>query len=538
MSQATRQCRLPIGIQDFRSIRERNYCYVDKTALIRNLVDQGECYFLSRPPRFGKSLLLNTIQALFEGQEDLFRGLDIHPHWDWSVSHPVVRLGLGGTYIDKDKIDSDIIEQLESVERNHSLEPAPTSDTGPKRLRNVLDRLHRATGRQVVVLIDDYDKPILDTVHSVELVRTIHDYLRGIYGVIRDSARHVRFTFVTGVSQCSKIILSGLHHLKDISLDPGYAAICGYTDRELDSAFEPELSGLDRDEIRRWYGGYHWLGSEQVYNPFSILRLFDTRKFEAHWFMTGDPKALYDMQLEKNVNAMQLDKRVVGRTDLTNLREIHPIGIDHLMFQNGYLTIADESWDGVQTIYTLNYPNDEVSRSLNCALLEFGTNQGTEAMKHAQELADLLKANDFERFGAQLQEYLQTVSHERRTHNHGDRHGLNEPHYAQMVYMALRSIGLDVRVEDGSSRRRANLSVLHAGQVFVLEFKRAIGSGVRDVDETFEEAVAHMKECGYADKYTDRNEPIHLMVLAFGNGSNDFHGVGVEEFQPSVLGAA
>jgi len=258
----TRQ-RLPIGIQDFTTIRSENFYYVDKTSLIRKLVDEGRHYFLSRPRRFGKSLLLDTIKALFEGQEALFRGLAIHDHWDWSVTHPVLRLSFGGKYDGPEDIEGDIIEQLEGLEREHDLAPAPASDTAPRRLRNLLDRLHRKAGQQVVVLVDEYDKPILDALHDPARARANRDYLRGVYGIIKDSAEHVRFVFVTGVSMVSKVSLfSGLNNLKDISLDPRFATICGYTDTDLDTVFAPELDGLDREAVRTWYNGYNWRGAD------------------------------------------------------------------------------------------------------------------------------------------------------------------------------------------------------------------------------------------------------------------------------------
>ena len=236
--------QLPIGIQDFRTIREQNFYYVDKTSHIQRLVGQGRHYFLSRPRRFGKSLLVDTLRELFEGNEPLFRGLDIHEHWDWSIRHPVVRLSFGGKYDNPHDIDGDILDQLEIAERQVGLEPAQSSVTAPRRLRTLLDRLHRATGQQAVVLVDEYDKPILDAIDRPEMAAANRDYLRGFYGIIKDSARDVRFVFVTGVSMFSRVSLfSGLNNLDNISLDPEFATICGYTDSDLDTVFAPELPG-------------------------------------------------------------------------------------------------------------------------------------------------------------------------------------------------------------------------------------------------------------------------------------------------------
>ena len=351
------------------------------------------------------------------------------------------------------------------------------------------------------------------------------DYLRGIYGIIKDSAEHVRFVFVTGVSMFTKVSLfSEMNYLDDISLDPQYATICGYTDRDLDSVFAPEFPGLDRDEIRRWYNGYHWLGAEKVYNPFDVLLLFRKRKFEAHWFETGSPTFLYRMLVEQKVNPMELERRMAGKK-LVSKFDVEDIGIDALMFQSGYLTIADESRQGVQTRYTLEYPNYEVSWSLNHGLLEYVTRRITEAEECGQDLADLLSANDFDGFGAKLQAYLSGVPHQWYDASEIERY---EAHYAGMLYMALRAIGVDIRVEDSLSRGRADLVVLHGSQVFVLEFKMAGGEGESAASAALDEAMAQMKERGYADKYRGRNEPIHLIGLVFGSAERNLVGVRAE----------
>ena len=387
--------QLPIGIQDFRTIREQDCYYVDKTPHIRRLVEAGRHWFLSRPRRFGKSLLIDTLRELFEGNEPLFRGLDIHGHWDWSAKHPVVRLSFGGKYNEAGDLEDDIKSQLAIIERNAGLDSAQVPRTAPARLRDLLDRLHHATGQQVVVLVDEYDKPILDVIDQPEMATANRDYLRGFYGIIKDSARDVRFTFVTGVSMFSRVSLfSGLNNLRNISLDPNYASICGYTDTDLDTVFTPELQGLDRARIREWYNGYHWLGEERLYNPFDLLLLFDTRNFKAHWFHTGSPTFLFRIMMDREVSPMELENRVSDE-ELVSTFDIGNISIDALLFQTGYLTIVEREQDGVQTFYTLDYPNLEVRQSLNQGLLHtsrpigqggVGTGKGTQPPAGHQRL--------------------------------------------------------------------------------------------------------------------------------------------------------
>ncbi len=221
-------------------MRETDSYYVDKTPLIRELIDGGDHYFLSRPRRFGKSLLLNTLRELFVGSEPLFRGLHIHSHWDWTRPHPVVRLSFAGNYDEPGALGQDLLAQLAIIERNAGLSPGPEGLGAPGRLRDLLDRLHRKAGRPAVVLVDEYDKPILDVLGDTDMAKANRDHLRGFYGVIKDSAEHVRFTFVTGISMFSKVSLfSGLNNLRNISLDPCFATICGYTDGDLDDVFAP-----------------------------------------------------------------------------------------------------------------------------------------------------------------------------------------------------------------------------------------------------------------------------------------------------------
>ena len=330
--------RLPIGYQTFRTVREEDCYYVDKTALIRAMVERGRYYFLSRPRRFGKSLLLDTLRELFAGNEALFRGLAIHDHWDWhpEQAHPVVRISFDGKYNEPGDLEGDLIEQLESIERHYGLTPAVTANTGPRRLRNILDRLHHHTGREVVVLIDEYDKPILDVLEDPEMAKANRDYLRGFYGIIKGSAQHIRFVFLTGISMFSNVnLFSGLNNLENISLDPRYSTLCGYTDHDLDTVFAPELPGLDRDEIKRWYNGYRWLGEERVYNPFDVLLLFRGRKFEPYWFRTGTPTFLYRELMKREISPMDLahrtaDRELVSTFDITGLQYRCPVVPDRL----------------------------------------------------------------------------------------------------------------------------------------------------------------------------------------------------------------
>ncbi len=503
---------LPIGIQDFGTIRNEGFYYVDKTALIRKLVQEGRHYFLSRPRRFGKSLLVDTISALFEGHEELFEGLDIHRHWDWSATpNPMLRLSFGGKYSEPGDVEGDIIEQLETIECEYGLPPARESDTGPRRLRNILYRLHKTVGQQVVVLVDEYDKPILDVLHNPELATANRDYLRGFYGIIKDSAKHVRFVFITGVSMFSKVSLfSGLNNLKDISLDPRFATICGYRGEDLEQVFGPELEGLDRDEIRRWYNGYHWRGGTRVYNPYDVLLLFDSREFQPHWFGTGAPNFLFQTLMKKSMSPLELEDRIVHMSRISHF-DVGNIDIEALLFQTGYLTIAEELREDDRTLYRLAYPNLEVRLSLADELMAWLGKDVPESAEQGRELNALLDGRDFKGFGDKLRAWLSGIPHQ--WHDKGDL-AYYESWYASLLYLCLLAARVDVRPEEASYHGRADMVVKTGAQVFIIEFKMA--ESADDAPAALDAAVSQIRDRGYADRYRECGKPVYLVGIACG----------------------
>ena len=356
--------RLPIGIRTFRELRERSCYYVDKTGFIRRLLDSGERYFLARPRQFGKSLLLDTMKELFEGNEPLFKSLHIHRHWDWSIRHPVLRLSFtDGTFEDKDRLNANLLEQLDRVQRRSGI--VSEYSTAPDRFSHVIQELHGRTGQGVAVLIDDCDKPILDLLEQPEAARAIRDFLHGFYGAIKDCDAHIRFAFLTGVSRCSSASpFSGLNNLNDITLDSRYSAICGYTDSDLDAVFGPELRGLDRDEIRVRYNGYRWTGEDKLYNPFDILMLFDRREFGSYWFEAASPAYPIRTLIDRGVGSPDLEEMLCDPHLLSQF-DLEDIATEALLFLTGYLTITGERNFGGNTLYRLGYPNREVKQGLN-----------------------------------------------------------------------------------------------------------------------------------------------------------------------------
>ena len=496
--------RLPIGMQTFRELRERDCYYVDKTAYIERLLAEGKHYFLSRPRRFGKSLFLDTLKELFEGSEDLFAGLHIHEGWEWSERHPVVRLDFGrGHFGEPGLLEANVMEQLAGAERRTGV--VSEYLTAPGRFAYLLEALHERTGQRVAVLVDEYDKPILDALDTPATALANRDFLRGLYGVIKSSDAHVHFTFLTGVSKFTKVsVFSQLNNLTDLTLDRRYSAICGYTERDLEEVFAPELAGLDREQVREWYNGYCWRGAEKVYNPYDVLLLFDSREFAAHWFETGTPAFLVETLFERRISSVSLDE-TVSTADLLSAFDVRKIGTEALLFQTGYLTITGEQELGGMALYRLGYPNREVRQSLNRVLLRHLVQDSAQQVANSMRLARLLETYDRAGLRELFHAFFASIPYHWYTNNDiADYEG----YYASVFYSYFAALGYEITVEESSSHGRLDMAVRAGGQVYLFEFKvvelAPPGS-----------ALAQLRERDYAAKYRSRGEPIHLIGVEF-----------------------
>ncbi|WP_295585384.1 ATP-binding protein [uncultured Lamprocystis sp.] len=508
--------RLPIGIQTFAKIRADDHYYVDKTGFIRQLTDEGTHYFLSRPRRFGKSLLLDTLGEIFSGNEALFRGLLIHPHWDWTIRYPVIRLSFGGGMVqDPAALEHKIGEQLRI---NQAALGLHCTETGSDGCFGELMRLaHAATGRRVVVLVDEYDKPILDNLTTPEVARTMRDGLRNLYSVIKDNDAHVHFVFITGVSKFSKVsIFSGLNNLKDITIDARYSALCGYTETDVDTVFASELPGLDRDEIRHWYNGYNWTGTA-VYNPFDLLLLFDAREFRTWWFETGTPTFLVDLLMQRGVFTPSL-ARLRADEALLSAFDVDHLATEALLWQTGYLTFTGTRQLGARREYTLGYPNLEVESALNDSLVKALIGHPGQASELASRLYDLLAAADFAGLRAHVDSLFAAIPYQWHTGNPIARY---EGYYASVFYSHLAALGLDLTAEDASRQGRVDLTLKFNSRIWLFEFK------VVELEPTGR-ALQQLKDRGYAAQYRALGQPIHLIGIEFSREQRGVVGFEVE----------
>jgi len=374
--------RLPIGIQDFASIREEGFCYVDKTARIHQLITgSGRAFFLSRPRRFGKSLLCSTLGAIFEGRRELFTGLAIDSlDWEWK-KHPVIKLDLNaGVYSNGvEALHSVLYSELQREAEKFKLTLEQTDVIS--QLKYIIQKTNEKTGEKAVVIIDEYDKPLINTIDEPQIHIKMRDELKGFYGVLKSYDAYLQFVFLTGVSKFSHVsIFSDLNHLVDLTLDPRYADICGITQEEVEQNFNPEINaileetGKSRDEymgnLRRFYNGYRFSQKQlSVYNPFGLLNHFDkSGEFLPYWYETGTPTFLINLIIKQKINIVDLNNMQVGYEDFQIYIDVENLKAEPLLYQSGYLTIKDYNKDINQ--FTLDYPNDEVRSCFSKLLLE------------------------------------------------------------------------------------------------------------------------------------------------------------------------
>ncbi len=501
---ATPRKSLPIGIQTLSEIIQDGHYYVDKTGFAQRLISRGKYYFLARPRRFGKSLFLDTLKEIFEGNQSLFTGLHIANHWDWSRPFPVLRISFGGSNImGVPELTATLHQQLEAHERRFGL-PARYPDNH-SRFADLIERLHQHTGQRVVVLVDEYDKPILDRIEQPEIACAIREELKNLYSMIKEQDAHIRFAFLTGVSKFTKVSLfSGLNNLIDITLDSHYSALCGYTDTDVEHVFAAELDGLDRAQMRRWYNGYNW-GGQAVYNPFDLLLLFENRLFRPWWFETGTPAFLVKLLAERGFYTPQL-ANMHSDADLLGSFEVEHISSEALLFQTGYLTItaSDEPVPGMLN-YTLGYPNLEVQTCLNKRLLNAYTGNASQNHQQRQQLVQALRSHNMDALCALFRAFFAAIPYNWYSNNPISQY---EGFYASVVYSHFAALGFDLLVEDATNLGRIDLTLKLPEHIYLFEFKVV-------ESEPGGKALQQLKERAYADKFRQSGLPISLVGVEF-----------------------
>jgi hypothetical protein len=452
--------KLPIGISDFRELIEGNYIYVDKTLYIYKLISSGKYYFLSRPRRFGKSLLLSTIRYLFENHKDLFKDLYIYDKWNWNETYPVIRISFATDLLKKDDYKKRITQELLKNYINNQLETFENTEDEVELFENLIINIYTKHKKRAVILIDEYDKPILDLIEDIKQAQEVRKYLKAFYSVLKNLDEYIKFVLITGVSKFSKVSLfSGLNQLEDISLNKDFGNICGYTQQELESYFKDYLKDLNLDEIKDWYNGYYFL-QDTLYNPFDILLYLKNKTFRNYWYETGKTEFLFKLLKTKNYELPYLNK-LYYTSDILDKFDLEYISIEALMFQTGYLTIKEVKQVQSEEMYILNYPNKEVQQSFNRDLLFYITQSYHIDKTYNLKLA-LINQNIL-LFKNQLEIFLNSISY----------HILkNEYVYQAAIYGLIYSTGFNIILEDTTSKGRIDLTIIvNNSIVYIIEFK-------------------------------------------------------------------
>ena len=509
--------KLPLGLQSFAKVREGGFVYVDKTPQALDLANNAGIYFLSRPRRFGKSLFLDTLRNLFEGKRELFQGLYAEHKWEWEIEYPVVKLDMSGDSGNVSDLRDALEDNLRYAASCLGVELSDTS-TPAALLQQLLRRAHAQHGRQVVLLIDEYDKPMIDNIGNLELALQMRDQLRGFYSVIKAADEHLRFVMLTGVSKFAKVsIFSGLNNLKDISLNPQYGSICGYTDDDLNEVFSEYLLGVDREQLRHWYNGYNFLGEKPVYNPYDILNFVDRSqsfgkfKFENHWFKTATPTFVVELLARDQVRAQQLEPQSISE-DILESSTIEQIEATTVLFQSGYLTIAsvDDSDPGAVT-YELVCPNYSVRSALQNNLFRYYTGSIDDSFRN--NISRALRNADLDSVESELKRLFASIAADNYRRNDIARF---EGYYASVTYSFFVGMGLRVIAEDVTNLGRIDLSIQVADNTYVIEFKV-----VKRKSKT-NSALQQIIRQGYAAKYSGSVYQIGIEFLETKRNIVDF----------------
>ena len=480
----------PIGIQDFGNIRRNGFVYVDKTRFVYNLSHgSGKYFFLSRPRRFGKSLMVSTMEAYFSGKKELFEGLAISDlEKDW-IKYPVLRFDLTGkNYSSEESIIDAIGNQLESLERLYKV--AVTSQAIDTRFKNIIDAAYAQTSRPVVILIDEYDKPIVDNLGDETLSDSFRKQLQGFYSVMKAKDAYIKFGFLTGVTKIGKLsVFSGLNNLKDISMDARYTDICGISEKDLKKYFKEsvrELAEANRmseekcyAELTRMYDGYHFCEhAEGVYNPFSVLNTFESGKFDNYWFETATPSFLVRFLQRGNYNLDDITKDSVPVSLLKGVNSERPNAIT-LLYQAGYLTI--KGYDDKDRLYCLGYPNKEVEDSFMESLSEFYTPiDKNPGVLSAPKFVEDIRTGNVEMLMRRFTAFFADMDYQIM--------GNDELYFQNTMYVMLKMIGQQVQVERHTSNGRIDVLIQTDKYVYIVELKR---------DKDPDDALDQIDEKGY-----------------------------------------
>lgn len=514
--------KYPVGIQNFEKLRQEGYYYVDKTALVYRLANTGNYYFLSRPRRFGKSLLLSTLEAYFQGKRDLFEGLAMEELESQWTEYPVIHLDLNAKHYVSEQSLLEILNQY--LEIYEALYGDEKKDRSPEeRFAYIIRRAYEKTGNRVVILVDEYDKPMLQTIGKPELQEAYRGILKAFYGVLKSMDGHIRFAFLTGVTMFGKVnVFSDLNNLIDLSLRREYVDICGITEQELLDNFEPDIRSLAEagqmtyedtlTKLRTDYDGYHFCeNSPGLYNPFSLLNTFISNEFGSYWFATGTPTYLVELLRLHHYNLHQLSQEETTAEVLNSVDSLatNPIPV---IYQSGYLTIKE--YDNEFGIYRLGFPNREVEEGFIKFLLPFYTSvQESKTNFEIGRFVTDVRKGDYDGFLRRLQSLLADTSYEQIKRE-------QEIQYQNVLFIITKLMGFYVKAEYHTSHGRVDLVLQTDRYIYVMEFK---------LDGTAEEALKQINDKGYALPFVVDGRTLYKIGVNFSSETRNIERWIVEE---------
>jgi len=509
--------RLPVGIQDFEKIRKGGYIYVDKTNYIHRLINgSGASFFLSRPRRFGKSLFLSTMEALFKGQKDLFNDLYIYDKTDWNESYPVIKLDwtkIG--YNTQKQLEINMINTLKQIGKSYQID-LETNENAAETFKNLIYYLHEKTGQRAVVLIDEYDAPILDNLNKPdEVIEPIREFMHNFYRILKACDQYLKFVFLTGISKFAKIsVFSGLNNLVDISIDEEYAAICGLTQEEIETNFGSHIEIMAKDyettrqeildTMKYWYNGFSWDGNVFVYNPFSTLLLFSKKTFDNHWFATATPTFLIDIIKKRNdINYLLAPFEVNAASfDAFDYKTLSTVS---LLFQTGYLTIKSvkKGRIGVPPEYTLDIPNNEVRNSLlEWLVSSYASYPLIDTSILRDQMLKQLLSKDEPAFEKSVKKLFAGIPYQL--------HIPREAYYHSLLLLWLNMLGFEVQGEVSTDKGRIDAVLLLKDHVVITEIKY---SNEGNTDQLIQDAFSQIHETGYYERYNSSNQKVILLAI-------------------------
>ena len=505
---------LPLGLETFSTLRENDYLYVDKTKYVFELVKPGKRYFLSRPRRFGKSLLISTIEELFKGNKELFKDLFIYKEWNWDKIHPVIKLDFGaGEYESLEELKNSLFDLLDDMGEDFSIELKRKTLIG--RFRELIKKVSIENNAKVVVLIDEYDKFIIDNINNPTLLKEITTLLKNFYGVLKTNDEYIEFLFVVGVSKFSGTSLfSGFNSPDDITLDYKYASICGISQEELETKFSPWINETAKilqctenkllDNLKKWYDGYSWDGEETLYNPNSILKFFNKKRFDNYWFATGTPSFLIEKikyDFKALIEETEVESTLLDNADPLNIDEIS------LLFQTGYLTMKNIDISG-RVKYTLGIPNMEVEESLFERLLSTINDKSIAEIQEAKkEFIKNIVNKDSEGLRKTIKDYVLTEIPFQIQIPH-------EHYYHSLFIIWLKTLGFKILAEDSTNQGSIDCVLKTNTETIVIELKYSKSEEKKDLEDGIKRAFKSINDKKYFEKYL-KEKNLNLLAITF-----------------------